>query len=578
MPSDLKPEDDLPTPVNGETKTTSLTQLAWKAPKHPQIQPYEWWSLLGIVLLTIPLRLYSLSHPAEVVFDEVHIGKYISQYIKRQYFVDVHPPLARLLIYLTSILGGYDGNFEFEKITQPYTKSVPYILMRSLPAIYGIALVPIAYLTLRAFGCRSPSALLASLAVAFENGLIVQSRLFMLDSCMLYFIALALMSWTYFSAKDTKAAFSTSWWAFLGLTGISLGAAVSCKLVGILTIAVIGLSTIKQLVELPVSRTLWLQHFAARALCLIVVPAMIYLAAFAVHLQILNNPGEGDKYMSPAFQATLDGRRVPETFSDVAFGSEITLRHLETSNRYLQSHRYIYPTGGDQQQVFLANKTDHSVLWKIQHADATDHDYHHEDVMLITSGTQVRFRHLATDAYLASEDVRPPMSRLMTQNEVSGSNRETDENSNWIVEIKNGEDRLSKSRVRAIETTFRLKHARSGCYLFSHDVKLPQWAFFNQEVTCNKEGANLTGSMWYVETNGHPQCESHSLNEWPRLRALALADTEKVEKSAYSNPGFFWKVVELHEVMWDRNAEMTAPHKYASRPGAWPLLREGVVS
>jgi len=49
-------------------------------------------------------------------FDEVHFGGFAGKYIRQVFFMDVHPPLAKLLITLSAKIGGFDGNFDFKDI------------------------------------------------------------------------------------------------------------------------------------------------------------------------------------------------------------------------------------------------------------------------------------------------------------------------------------------------------------------------------------------------------------------------------------------------------------------------------
>ncbi len=82
--------------------------------------------------------------------------------------MDVHPPLAKLLITLAGWLAGFDGEFDFKDIGKDYLEpGVPYVAMRMLPAICGILLVPTMFLTLKAAGCRTMTAVLGSCLIVF---------------------------------------------------------------------------------------------------------------------------------------------------------------------------------------------------------------------------------------------------------------------------------------------------------------------------------------------------------------------------------------------------------------------------
>jgi len=62
-----------------------------------------------------------------------------------------------------------------------------------------------------------------------------------------------------------------------------------------------------------------------------------------------------------------------------------------------------------------------------------------------------------------------------------------DANDDFIVELsphtRGGQDKhKARKRLRTLRSHFRLRHAMTGCYLFSHKVKLPEWGFEQQEV------------------------------------------------------------------------------------------------
>ncbi|KIM42741.1 glycosyltransferase family 39 protein [Hebeloma cylindrosporum] len=528
----------------------------------------EWKLLFLIVLVAAGVRLFRLSKPNSVVFDEVHFGKFASRYIKTQYFVDVHPPLAKLLITLMGFLFGYDGQFDFKDIGKIYDR-VPYVAMRMLPATLGVATVPLSYLTLRALDCRATTALLASLFITFENGMVTQSRHILLDSPLIFFTALTVFLWCGFCSEDKHEPFTPSWWTWLTLSGLSLGAVVSCKWVGLFTIATIGVSTLCQLWyllgDIRVPPRLFIRHFYARAVCLIAVPIIFYMAMFQIHFLILENSGEGDGFMSSEFQHTLGGRSMADTFADVAVGSTVTIRHVNTQGGYLHSHPHNYPGGSKQQQITLYPHRDSNNDWRIFNATVdgdTHFDWQNEPLEYITPGMRIKLRHIATEKHVHSHDHRPPVSDVDFQNEVSAYGMPGfagDANDDWFVEIEHGDkrDKESTKRLRTLRTTFRLRHALTGCYLFSHKVKLPEWGFEQQEVTCNKNAVKAN-SLWFIETATHPKLPPNAT------------------KVNYKLPGFLAKFWELQQVMWTTNAGLTDRHTYDSRPDSWPRLRRGI--
>ncbi|KAH8426418.1 protein mannosyltransferase 1 [Aspergillus melleus] len=540
----------------------------------------DYKTLVLVTLIAAAVRLFRIYQPSSVVFDEVHFGGFATKYIKGRFFMDVHPPLAKLLITLAGWLAGFDGNFDFKDIGKDYLEpKVPYVAMRMLPAVLGILTVPLMFLTLKASGCRTLAAVLGAGVVIFENGLITQSRLILLDSPLVFFTALTALAFTSFTNQHELGpshAFRAPWWFWLAATGLSLGATLSVKWVGLFTVAWVGSLTILQLWVLlgdnkTVTSRLWFKHFFARVFCLIIIPLGFYCGMFAIHFLCLVNPGEGDGFMSSEFQATLNSKSMQDVPADVVFGSRVSIRHFNTQGGYLHSHNHMYPTGSKQQQITLYPHKDENNIFVLENQtqplgphgevegplawDNITADY-------IEDGAVVRLNHLITHRRVHSHDERPPVTDVDWQYEVSAYGYEGfpgDANDFFRVEIvksmSDGEE--SKKRLRTIQSKFRLVHVMTGCVLFSHKVKLPEWGFDQQEVTCAR-GGTLPNSVWYIEANAHP---------------MLPEDSEKVN---YRHPGFLGKFWELQKVMWKTNAGLTESHAWDSRPPSWPTLLRGI--
>ncbi|KAL3956981.1 protein mannosyltransferase 1 [Purpureocillium lilacinum] len=537
---------------------------------------------LGVTVLAALVRIFRIYQPSSVVFDEVHFGGFASKYIKGKFFMDVHPPLAKMLIALTGWLAGFDGNFDFKDIGKDYLEpGVPYVAMRMFPALCGIALAPFMFLTLKAVGCRTMTSAMGAGLIVFENGLLTQARLILLDSPLVAataFTALAFSCFTNQHELGPAKAFQPAWWFWLVMTGLGLGITASIKWVGLFTIAWVGALTLVQLWVLlgdnkNVTLRIWAKHFMARVFCLIVIPITFYMAMFAIHFVCLVNPGDGDGFMSSEFQATLNSKGMKDVAADVVLGSRVSIRHVNTQGGYLHSHPLMYPTGSKQQQITLYPHKDDNNVWLLENQtqplgidgqpiNGTDAWDKLPAPEYIKDGAVLRLYHQPTHRRLHSHDVRPPITEADWQNEVSAygfEGFEGDANDYFRVEIvkKKSDGAIAKERLRTIETKFRLVHVMTGCVLFSHKVKLPDWASEQQEVTCAR-GGSMPNSLWYIEYNEHP---------------LLGEDTEKVN---YRNPGFFGKFWELQQVMWRTNAGLTESHAWDSRPESWPILRRGI--
>ena len=144
-------------------------------------------------------------------------------------------------------------------------------------------------------------ALLASLLVVFDNGMITLTRYILLDPPLLFFISASILGIAEFSfnlGPLSKQSFTPKWWFWLSWLGVSITCAFSVKFVGLFIVALTGLRTAYDIwiilgdITKPISYLI--KHLLARVLCLIVVPIILYVGFFYVHPRQLNHSGSGD--------------------------------------------------------------------------------------------------------------------------------------------------------------------------------------------------------------------------------------------------------------------------------------------
>lgn len=521
----------------------------------------EYLLIAVLLVFAFAIRFSNLKSPNSVVFDEVHFGGFARKYILGNFFMDVHPPLAKMLFAAVGLLFGFKGDFEFKNIGDVYPDTTPYYYMRALPALLGVGTVLLCYLTLRSSGVRPAIAFITSSCLIIENSYVTISRYILLDSPLLFFIAAAIFSIKKF---EIQIPFTLDWFRSLIATGIALGLALSSKWVGLFTVAWVGLLCVYQLwfiigdLNVPAKKVFL--HFLFRGAFLLGIPIFIYILFFEVHFKLLVNEGDGSPFMSSAFRAGLIGNTIPTNINaNVGYGSIVSIRHLNTQGGYLHSHNNFYPTGSKQQQITLYPHLDANNNWKIEPYNASIPDYFKP----LKNGDKIRLVHVNTGRRLHSHDEKPPVSERDWQKEASCYGYDGfggDANDDFVVEILDykSEPGIAQTEVKALKSIFRLKHAMTGNYLFSSEVKLPAWGFEQQEVTTASQGYRPL-THWYIETNTNPY-----LNE---------TNTEYVN---YPKLSLWDKFVESHKTMWKINQGLTEYHNWQSSPTDWPLLLRGI--
>ncbi|KAM8934830.1 protein O-mannosyl-transferase 1 [Pelodytes ibericus] len=540
--------------------------------------------LVTLTILGLLSRLWHLSHPPAVVFDEVYYGQFISLYMKRVFFLDDSgPPLGHMLLALGGYFAGFDGNFMWNRIGAEYSSNVPVWSLRLLPAVSGALCVPLAYQIVVELGFSVRAGLVASILLLFENALITQSRLILLESVLIFFILLAILSYLKFNSCQQNRPFSVCWWFWLLLTGISCSLAVGVKYMGLFTylliLVIAAVQGWKLIGDHSLSNVSVLYHFLARGSALILLPAALYLGIFYIHLSVLIRSGPHDHIMSSAFQASLEGGLSQITQGqplEVAYGSQITLRNTlgKPVPCWLHSHKNTYPVryeGGrgssHQQQVTCYPYKDVNNWWIIKDP-ARQEMVVRSPPRAIRHGDTVQLVHGMTARFLNTHDVAAPFSPY--SQEIScyiDYNVSMPAQTLWKVEIVNRES--DTDTWKTIVSEVKLVHVNTSAALKLSGAALPDWGYRQLEVVGDKVSKSYHQSLlWNVEEHRYGRSHEQSDRE-QELNSPSQMDVAR-------NLSFMARFWELQYKMLTMRSESTE-HKYSSSPVDWITLDTSIA-
>jgi dolichyl-phosphate-mannose-protein mannosyltransferase len=281
---------------NEESSRTVVRRVAeptaMSTPDKATVDRSRWIAPSLILGIGLFLHFVGLGHPRSVIFDEVHFGKFVTQYCcTGERFFDIHPPHAKLILAATSRLAGYTGNFPFNNIGQSYGE-VSAAALRWFPALMGTLIPLLVWLVLRQLGASRPAAFLGGMAIGLDNALMLQSRVLGLDSILIASIFGALAIFLHAMKRTTERR-----WRWLLAAGMVGGLATGTKVTGGAILALMTLVLFRPFLSRPNGNNF---RFAMKGwgwLALGSIP--VYLSGFVIHFMLLTKPGFGDRFYQP---------------------------------------------------------------------------------------------------------------------------------------------------------------------------------------------------------------------------------------------------------------------------------------
>lgn len=230
------------------------------------IKSIKYPELLGLVVISFVLHFAFLFNPPLVVTDEYHFVNFTESYLKGEYFFDIHPPFGKMVLAGFASVIGLPHTEKIQEASRYPDKK--FMWLRIVPALCGVLLVLVVWLIVFKFMHSRIPAFLAGFFVTFDNALLLQSRLVLIDSLLLLMMFLGILF-----------LLSGKWKS----SGVFFGLAGSIKWTGWGALLSGWLWLFKNSSHLKIPK-------GEKALALFgVLPFFVYFSIFAVHLYSLTS-------------------------------------------------------------------------------------------------------------------------------------------------------------------------------------------------------------------------------------------------------------------------------------------------
>lgn len=301
---------------------------------------------VALFVLGFLMRAPFLWHPASVIFDEFHFGKFVSAYCcTKAHFFDVHPPHAKLIIASFVSFFDYDGLFTFEKIRQPY-EQMPFWAFRFVPILFGSMLSPLFYCLLRRFGVALLGGIFGATVILLDNGIVLQTSVIGLESFLLVFGLLTILVAYSIYLKDTDNIAVNK---LVVCAGLLAGLTVGSKITGLASVA-LGILII---CFEPLKTRRFLQIVQRVALyfgtCI-----LIYLLGWVIHFAVLDQPGKGDKFYKPSGSALVDSIAMQKVMYKANANLKKVHKFSSPMTAWPKNSGWVYYWGGGNEKIYFS--------------------------------------------------------------------------------------------------------------------------------------------------------------------------------------------------------------------------------